>query len=138
MPLHSSFFWLSTDTPLRSFADHLIFGSIIIRQCPSYSITLITSLLLMSLYSTMSFPADRRHNYHANFNCATWSFFPVHIFGNGLSLCQTFIIISFCLHNMNPSVISVVPLTLNFIPPALIILLIEFIFLKPLDKMCHD
>ena len=122
MPLHSFFFWLSTDTHIRSLVDCQILYWIIIRQCPSYSIILITSLLFMSLYSTTSFPADRLHNYRANFNCATWSSFPVHISDNELSLCQTFIIISFCLHNM------------NLTPSALIILLIDFIFFKPLDK----
>ena len=38
--LHSFFFWLGTDAHIRSLMDHQILCWNIIRQCPSYSITL--------------------------------------------------------------------------------------------------
>jgi hypothetical protein len=40
MTLHSFFLWLSTDTHISSIVDRPIHGWIIIRQCPSFSITL--------------------------------------------------------------------------------------------------
>ena len=40
MPLHSFFLWVSTDTHISSVVDHPIRCRIVIRQCPSYSITL--------------------------------------------------------------------------------------------------
>ena len=38
--LHSFFFWMSIDAHIRSLVDHHILCWIIIRQCPSYLITL--------------------------------------------------------------------------------------------------
>ena len=40
MPLHSFFLWVSTDTHISSVVDRPIHCWIVIRQCPSYSITL--------------------------------------------------------------------------------------------------
>ena len=53
MPLHSFFLWVSTDTHISSVMDRPIHCWIVIRQCPSYSITLWVLPLIHSAFGKL-------------------------------------------------------------------------------------
>ena len=111
MCLHSFFFWLSTDTHIRSFADRQILWWIIIRQFPSYSKPLGSStdtkclceLYLLLLPSILLLRACILY-----FCCLLYRFLKMS--SDGLNLCflqsmwtQKFsqVILFWCFHQVN-------------------------------------
>ena len=59
MLLHSFFLWVSTGTHISSVVDRLIRCWIVIRQCPSYSITLWVLPMIHNAFGKLYPPLDQ-------------------------------------------------------------------------------